>query len=210
MNTYEGMFLFDTTFATDFSKVEQEVARLMERAGAETVMCKKWDERKLAYEIKGHKRGCYALVFFKADAGKIVGIERDVQLSEPVLRVLILRADHMTPEDMQAAYPSRPTFAKPPEPTGGRPPEGEPRTEPGSTKSGVRADVPKEETPDAQASTAVATAEVATDDSATTKAKDEAPSVATATEPAPEPAPAPEASPEASPEAPGTEPQADL
>lgn len=104
MRTYEGMFLFDPTFATDMGKVEQEIARLMERAGAEIIMCNKWDERKLAYEIKGRKRGCYVLVFFRAESDKITGIERDVQLSESVLRVLIMRADYMTDEDMKAAY----------------------------------------------------------------------------------------------------------
>ena len=112
MNTYEAMFLFDTTFASDFAKVEREVGRLMERAGAEIVTCHKWDERKLAYEIKGQRRGCYVLAFFRADPGKITGIERDAQLSEPVLRLLILRADHMTAEDMEAAYPSRPAAAE--------------------------------------------------------------------------------------------------
>jgi small subunit ribosomal protein S6 len=98
------MFLFDPTFATDMGKVEQEIARLMERAGAEIIMCNKWDERKLAYEIKGRKRGCYVLVFFRAESDKITGIERDVQLSESILRVLIMRADYMTEEDMKKAY----------------------------------------------------------------------------------------------------------
>ena len=111
MNTYEAMFLFDTTFSADFSKVEQEVGRMMQRAGAEIVMCRKWDERKLAYEIKGQRRGCYVLAFFRADPGSIARIERDAQLSEPVLRLLILRADHMTTQDMEAAYPSRPAAA---------------------------------------------------------------------------------------------------
>jgi len=108
LKTYEGMFLFDSTFATDFERVEQEVRRVMERAGAEIVMCRKWDERKLAYEIKGHKRGCYVLTFFRADPNSITGMERDAQLSEPMLRLLVLRAEHMTIEDMEATYPSRP------------------------------------------------------------------------------------------------------
>jgi small subunit ribosomal protein S6 len=114
LNTYEAMFLFDSTFATDFSRVEREVSRLMERAGAEIVLCRKWDERKLAYDIKGRKRGCYVLTFFRAGSDKINGIERDAQLSESVLRMLILRADHMTLEDMEAACPTRAAPATPP------------------------------------------------------------------------------------------------
>ena len=107
MTTYEAMFLFDPTFAADFARVEQEVGRIMERAAGQIVMSKRWDERKLAYEIKGRKRGCYVLTFFRAPKDRIAGIERDVQLSESILRVLIFNADHMTEEDMQAAYGAR-------------------------------------------------------------------------------------------------------
>ena len=107
MTTYEAMFLFDPGFASDFSRVEQEVERLMERAEAQIIMSRKWDERKLAYEIKGRKRGCYVLTFFRASRQKVAGLERDVRLSESILRVLILKVDYMTEEDMAAAYGSR-------------------------------------------------------------------------------------------------------
>ncbi len=107
MKTYEAMFLFDPTFAAESGNVEQEVARLMQRANAEVIMSDRWDERKLAYEIKGRKRGCYVLTFFKAEAERIVGLERDVQLSDQVLRVLVLRADELTEEDMKRAYLTR-------------------------------------------------------------------------------------------------------
>ena len=113
MNTYEAMFLFDPSYATDFARVEQEVDRLMGRAGAQVIMSQKWDERKLAYPIKGRKRGCYVLTFFRAEPDKITGVERDAQLSEPILRLLILRADHMTEEDMRGAYLSQPESASP-------------------------------------------------------------------------------------------------
>jgi single-strand DNA-binding protein len=101
------MFLFDPGFASDFSKVEREVGRIMERAQAEIIMCRKWDERKLAYEIKGRKRGCYVLTFFQVQSDNLAGIERDAQLSESILRALVLKADYMTEEDMQAACGGR-------------------------------------------------------------------------------------------------------
>lgn len=121
MTTYEAMFLFDPTFASDFTRVEQEVGRIIERAAGQIVVSKKWDERKLAYEIKGRKRGCYVLTFFRAPKDGIAGIERDVQLSESILRVLIFNADHMTEEDMQAAYGAR---AEPAEEKRGGPVDG--------------------------------------------------------------------------------------
>ena len=106
MNQYEGMFLFDPTFGNSFENCEAEVQRLLERAEAELVFCRKWDERRLAYRIKGRKRGVYALVYFKAEPDKIVGLERDVQLSENALRVLVLRADGVTTEMMERSVAS--------------------------------------------------------------------------------------------------------
>lgn len=114
MKTYEGMFLFDPTTATDWSNVEAEIDRIMKRADAELLVSKKWDERRLAYEIKGRNRGCYVLTYFKAPPDKITGIERDVQLSEHVLRCLVLRADHVTEEKMNEDSPAE-SMARPPE-----------------------------------------------------------------------------------------------
>jgi small subunit ribosomal protein S6 len=106
LNQYEAMFVIDPTFGATFEACDQEVRRLMERAEAELLFCRKWDERRLAYKIEGRKRGVYVLTFFRCAGDKIAGLERDVQISEHVLRVLVLRADHMTPDMMeQAATP---------------------------------------------------------------------------------------------------------
>lgn len=98
---YEAMFLFDPTFAGSFEDCEREVRRLVDRAGGEMIFCQLWDERRLAYKVEGRKRGAYVLSYFQAPPDKIGGFERDAQLSEPVLRVLVLRADHVTPEAMK-------------------------------------------------------------------------------------------------------------
>ena len=106
MNQYEAMFLFDPTFGGTFENCEKEVGRLMERAEAELLFCRKWDERRLAYKIKGRKRGVYVLTYFKAAPDRIGGLERDAQLSEDVLRVLVLRADHVTADMMEQNVPT--------------------------------------------------------------------------------------------------------
>ena len=101
MNQYDGMFLFDPTFATEFANVEQEVKRLMERIDGEIVLMRKWDERKLAYDIAKRKRGCYVLVYFKAPVSNITALERDARLSEHVLRLLVLKAEGLSAERME-------------------------------------------------------------------------------------------------------------
>lgn len=103
MNQYEAMFVFDPTFGSQFESCEAEIRRLMERAGAEIIFCKKWDERRLSFKIKGRKRGLYVLTYFRAPADRIGGLERDCQIAENVLRVLVLRADHVTPDMMEKA-----------------------------------------------------------------------------------------------------------
>lgn len=98
---YEAMFVVDADFAANWGDVEVEINRLMERSEAESLYCKKWDERRLAYEIEKRKRALYVLAFFKAPTEKIVGMERDVQLSEHIIRALIVRTDRYTEEQLR-------------------------------------------------------------------------------------------------------------
>ena len=111
MKRYEGMFLFDNAAVHEWSDMEAEVRRLFERIGAEPLVCVKFDERKLAYEIKGRKRGTYVLTYFDADPERITDLERDAQLSELLLRILVLRADKLTEErlaELKAHAPEQP------------------------------------------------------------------------------------------------------
>ncbi len=106
MNKYEIMFLFDPTFAADGEKVREEIERILGRAEAKITFLEKWDERRLAYEIMGRRRGTYFLVYFDCAGDKITGIERDARLSETVLRILIKRADNITPAVIERFMPT--------------------------------------------------------------------------------------------------------
>lgn len=107
MNQYETMFLFDAAFAADFQQARGEVERILQRSHAEIVFLEKWDERRLAYEIKGCKRGCYVLAYYKCAPESIAQIERDCALSEPILRVLVKQAEGVTKEQMEGYMPAR-------------------------------------------------------------------------------------------------------
>lgn len=100
---YEGLFLFPQAASSDLQSAADHVKSLLNRAEAEIIAFRKWDERRLAYEIQGNKRGVYFLTYFKAPADKLATLERDCNLSEQLLRALITRADHLTLEQMQAA-----------------------------------------------------------------------------------------------------------
>ncbi len=116
VHTYEGMFVLGTG-GTDFEAASEPIRNVLGRYQAEVLMLKCWDERKLAYDIRGHKRGLYALSFFRADPARVAEIERDCQLDERFLRVLILRRDRLTAEeiDREKASTVKPSAAPEPE-----------------------------------------------------------------------------------------------
>jgi hypothetical protein len=59
----------------------------------------------MAYEIAGQKRGVYIIAFFKAPGEAVVAIEREVSLTDQILRVMVLRADHLNEKEMAAVEP---------------------------------------------------------------------------------------------------------
>lgn len=92
MRIYEGMFVLDDSRCSENPQaVAHEVRGILEKNRAQVFTLEKWDERRLAYPIHGHSRGVYLLVRFTAPADAIVSIERDCQLNDTVLRVLIAR-----------------------------------------------------------------------------------------------------------------------
>jgi small subunit ribosomal protein S6 len=104
VNLYEGLFLLNQQSASaDFAGTVDFVRQVFQRAEAELIVLRKWDERTLAYEVKGQKRGVYLLAYFRARGTQIANIERDCNLSEQILRALILKADHMGELELEAA-----------------------------------------------------------------------------------------------------------
>ena len=99
---YEAMFLVDPADAAAWDDLSKHLAGILERHGGEIVGLTRWDERKLAYPVAARKRGAYVLSFFGLKNGDAISlIERDCQLSEKVLRALVLRADHFKVSDMR-------------------------------------------------------------------------------------------------------------
>jgi len=103
---YEGLFLVDTALAnSDWDGVTAEIKGIIEKRGGEIVDLKKWDERKLAYEIENKSRATYILTYFNCVTDGISKIERDISLSENLMRVMILRADIFAESDIKKDTP---------------------------------------------------------------------------------------------------------
>ncbi|MEM9165578.1 MAG: 30S ribosomal protein S6 [Planctomycetota bacterium] len=103
LGIYEAMFLISQSEAADLGGVVEHIHSLFERAGATVLAMQKWDERRLAYEINKQKRGVYLLCYFQAETPSLAGFERDCNLSERIMRVLVTKADHLTEEEIASA-----------------------------------------------------------------------------------------------------------
>ncbi len=96
---YEGMFVFDANLAgKDWPGLEQHVQDLVQRHAGKLVHAERWPDRKLAYEIKGCKKGTYYLTYFDAPTTAIQGLQRDCELSDRVLRVMFVYEDGLAAE----------------------------------------------------------------------------------------------------------------
>ncbi len=102
-NNYEAMFLVSQAAAHDLGAAVDHVKEVLGRGKADIIAFKKWDERRLAYEIKKQKRGVYFLTYFSADPVNVEIIERQAHLSDDILRIMVLRCDHLSEEEMRAA-----------------------------------------------------------------------------------------------------------
>ncbi len=104
---YEALFLADSALAAaNWQHLNDVIEKIFARAEARVISLRKWDERKLAYPIAGKARGTYILAYFECGSSKIGHIERDVQLSEDILRVMILKTERMSQEDMDKPTPA--------------------------------------------------------------------------------------------------------
>ncbi len=101
---YEGVFLLSqAAVGVDEANGVALVKQMLDRVNAEIICLGRWDERRLAYTIEGQKRGTFYRTLFKVSGPQIANIERDCNLSEDVLRAMMLRADHMGEEEVNQA-----------------------------------------------------------------------------------------------------------
>ncbi|MCO6043923.1 30S ribosomal protein S6 [Aeoliella sp. ICT_H6.2] len=89
---YEGLFLFDANkFARDQQGLPAEVEQMVVDGGGEVVVSRLWEERRLAYPIKGQRKGTYWLIYFRSPTDAITPLNRKCELHDGVLRQLVLK-----------------------------------------------------------------------------------------------------------------------
>jgi len=113
LKKYEGMFLLHAgRLAESEQTAVARVTELLKRQNIEPLRIDIWDERRLAYPIEGQKRGTYVLAHFEAPPEAITHVNRDVNITEDILRALITVhpkkfPDFKTAAEMEALRPRR-------------------------------------------------------------------------------------------------------
>lgn len=101
-NTYEGMFLVDNDLVrADWAGTKSIVTGLLEKHGGTVRSARRWDERALAYPIRGRRRGTYILSYAELPGENIEALKRDLEITDGVLRYMILRADEIPAEELE-------------------------------------------------------------------------------------------------------------
>lgn len=114
--------------------LKDAVTGLFTKHGAKILSSRRWDERRLAYTIKGQHRGTFLLTYLAVDTQQVAGIRRDLQFNESLLRFLLVECAEVpqTAYEPEAAFdvnaiPADDAPEAPPEPVA---PEPEPAEAP--------------------------------------------------------------------------------
>lgn len=94
INTYEMMFILRPDLTHDqVNKQLHKYRDLLKQNGAEKVSMEVWGKRRLAYQILKFQDGIYILTHYTGDGSQVAIIERDMRLSEDVIRYLTMKLD---------------------------------------------------------------------------------------------------------------------
>ena len=102
--TYESMVLLDNALVReDWKKAKAAVTDTLQKHGATVSTCRRFDEKKLAYPVKGRNRGTFVICYFTLEKETMADIRRDWELNEKVLRSLILRVEEVPATEHEPA-----------------------------------------------------------------------------------------------------------
>ncbi|MDR1599847.1 MAG: 30S ribosomal protein S6 [Oscillospiraceae bacterium] len=109
MNKYELMYILDPSLEGDARKeLIDRFAKLLTDNGAQIDKSDEWGKRRLAYPIDFKNEGYYVLVNFRAEPTVPTEIERNLRISEMVIRSMIVKI-----EEKRSSVKPRPVQVRP-------------------------------------------------------------------------------------------------
>ena len=108
MNQYEVMYVVDAALEDSArNELINRFNELVVKKGGEVERVDEWGKRRLAYAINYKTEGYYVLMYIKAPADLPRELERNLKISESVLRYLVIRYEGELPAKREMNRPVR-------------------------------------------------------------------------------------------------------
>ncbi len=91
---YEVLYIVDATLTDEqIEPIIEKYSKLIVDQGGEVQAAGKWDKRRLAYEVAGHRDGTYILMYFVGESATADELDRVLRISGDSFRHLITRVE---------------------------------------------------------------------------------------------------------------------
>jgi small subunit ribosomal protein S6 len=88
------MFILDSNrYARDPAGVAGKMPEMVQKLGGQMLASRLWEDRRLAYPIKGQRKGAYWLTYFRLDSKQLTTLNRETQLNDNILRALFIKVE---------------------------------------------------------------------------------------------------------------------
>ena len=102
-NVYECMFIFNANaYARNPAAAQKAVEELIESVDGDILASRLWNEQKLAFPIKGHRKGAYWLTYARIESTRLAKLNRSTQLNDSILRHLFVKLEPRLVDPMVA------------------------------------------------------------------------------------------------------------
>lgn len=94
MNIYENIIILNASLTDEeIEAAAVKIKALIINSGGEILKTDSWGRKKLAYEIKKHKKGFYLLLIFKTAPSIIKKLEDYYKVFDPVIKFMVIKLD---------------------------------------------------------------------------------------------------------------------
>lgn len=94
MNVYENIIILNASLTDEeVEAATGKIKDLITNSGGEILKTDIWGRKKLAYEIKKHKKGFYILLLFRSAPSLIKKLEDYYKVFDPVIKYMVIKLD---------------------------------------------------------------------------------------------------------------------
>ena len=98
MANYESVFIARQDISSaQVEQLTETYANIIRENGGEVAKTEQWGLKTLTYKIKKNRKGHYVLFNLNAPAAAVAEMERNMSISEDILRFMTVRVDELEP-----------------------------------------------------------------------------------------------------------------